>query len=80
MTVCWYWHPSSCRVTGTLDYIGDNGKNGKKHEEALQTGAKALAAASAVFGQAVDHPITAMVLGALGYNLRGLGKLKVRCL
>jgi hypothetical protein len=56
------------RLTGALDYAGQKEEGCKKGEEAVSK-------ARRVFTN--DHPITAMCLGALGYNLRNSHRLPV---
>ncbi|KAF5831644.1 hypothetical protein DUNSADRAFT_12772 [Dunaliella salina] len=59
-------------LSGTLDYIGWQ----VGYNEGIQTGQEAINQATQVFelgGKPADHPVTALALGALGYNLRNNG-------
>lgn len=58
------------RLCGTLDYVG-------QADEGIKVGTEAVDAAKTLLSQC-DHPITAMCMGALGYNLRNGKQLQVR--
>ncbi|KAJ9512694.1 hypothetical protein QJQ45_018809 [Haematococcus lacustris] len=55
-------------LSGTLDYAG-------QHQEGYDQGCRAVRGAEQLLGR-LPHPVTALALGALGYNCRMLGKLE----
>ncbi|KAF5826873.1 hypothetical protein DUNSADRAFT_1832 [Dunaliella salina] len=60
-------------LSGTADYIGTE----VGYEEGIKAGQEAIMQAKTIFvrgGEPVNHPVTALALGALGLNLRNSGK------